>query len=422
MKGRRSAFPRLAISLGGLRKPQDVPENAMPDAMPAPSHQRRTLLTAGLAHVLHDGYTDLIYILLPLWQSEFALSYGMLAFMRGLYTGAMAALQVPAGRLAERVDGRVILALGTAVAGVGYALAGVSGGLLGLAVGLIISGAGSATQHPIASSAVARAYQAAPRAALGIYNFTGDVGKAAVPAATALALTVLPWREVLWLLALLGVLVAGVLALVMPAMGQRAAAHARPEHSGSGQGRGFALLFAIGVLDTGVRMGLLTFLPFLLQAKGAAMASIGLAFALVFIGGAGGKFLCGWLGQRLGLLASVTLTEAATALGIFALLFSPLGVSFVLLPVLGIALNGTSSVLYGTVPEVSSPERTERAFALFYTGVIGSGAISPVLYGMLGDAAGVNFAVATTALAALSTIPLAFALVGRLHRGLAAPS
>jgi FSR family fosmidomycin resistance protein-like MFS transporter len=413
MKGRRSAFPRLAISLGGLRKPQDVPENAMPDAMPAPSHQRRTLLTAGLAHVLHDGYTDLIYILLPLWQSEFALSYGMLAFMRGLYTGAMAALQVPAGRLAERVDGRVILALGTAVAGVGYALAGVSGGLLGLAVGLIISGAGSATQHPIASSAVARAYQAAPRAALGIYNFTGDVGKAAVPAATALALTVLPWREVLWLLALLGVLVAGVLALVMPAMGQRAAAHARPEHSGSGQGRGFALLFAIGVLDTGVRMGLLTFLPFLLQAKGAAMASIGLAFALVFIGGAGGKFLCGWLGQRLGLLASVTLTEAATAL---------LGVSFVLLPVLGIALNGTSSVLYGTVPEVSSPERTERAFALFYTGVIGSGAISPVLYGMLGDAAGVNFAVATTALAALSTIPLAFALVGRLHRGLAAPS
>lgn len=28
--------------------------------------QRRTLVIAGVAHALHDGYTDLIYVLLPL--------------------------------------------------------------------------------------------------------------------------------------------------------------------------------------------------------------------------------------------------------------------------------------------------------------------------------------------------------------------
>ena len=27
---------------------------------------RHTLLVAGLVHVLHDGYTDMIYVLLPL--------------------------------------------------------------------------------------------------------------------------------------------------------------------------------------------------------------------------------------------------------------------------------------------------------------------------------------------------------------------
>jgi MFS family permease len=89
--------------------------------------RHRTLAVAGLAHALHDGYTDLIYVLLPVWQSEFALDYAVLALLRGVYAGLMAALQVPAGRLAERLGGRATLALGTAVAALGYALAGCSG-------------------------------------------------------------------------------------------------------------------------------------------------------------------------------------------------------------------------------------------------------------------------------------------------------
>ena len=84
----------------------------------------RTLAVSGLLHALHDGYTDLIYVLLPIWQAEFGLSYSLLAVLRGLYAGSMAALQVPAGRLAERMDGRVVLAAGTILAAVGYLLAG----------------------------------------------------------------------------------------------------------------------------------------------------------------------------------------------------------------------------------------------------------------------------------------------------------
>jgi hypothetical protein len=45
---------------------------------------RRTLFVAGTAHALHDGYTDLIFVLLPVWQAEFSLSYGVLALLRGL--------------------------------------------------------------------------------------------------------------------------------------------------------------------------------------------------------------------------------------------------------------------------------------------------------------------------------------------------
>jgi FSR family fosmidomycin resistance protein-like MFS transporter len=202
----------------------------------------------------------------------------------------------------------------------------------------------------------------------------------------------------------------------MPPIARPSGAEPSPMRSEGGRG-GFLLLLSIGVLDTGVRMGLLTFLPFLLKAKGASTPTVGLALALVFLGGAAGKFTCGWLGARVGVLATVLVTEGGTAACIGAVLALPLIPLLILLPVLGIMLNGTSSVLYGTVPELTPPDRAERAFALFYTGTIGSGAIFPVLYGLLGDWFGAQWATAATAIVALSIFPLAFALAPHLAGG-----
>ena len=58
----------------------------------------RTLGVACVAHALHDGYTDLTYVMLPVWQTDFGLSYVTLAALRGLYVGALAGLQLPAGK------------------------------------------------------------------------------------------------------------------------------------------------------------------------------------------------------------------------------------------------------------------------------------------------------------------------------------
>ena len=327
----------------------------------------------------------------------------------------MAGLQIPAGRIAERIDSKIILMLGTALSALGYVFAGLSGGVVGLAVSLALSGAGASTQHPLASAAVSRAYGKGARGPLGIYNFTGDLGKASIPALTSMLLVIMTWRHALLLLALAGFLVAACLGLLMPRVGtgpanERAAASHR-----AGQGRGgFYWLLAIGVLDSAVRMGFLIFLPFLLRDKGASLPTNGLALALVFVGGAAGKFTCGWLGARVGTLRTVLLTECGTAALILAVLALPLTPAIMVLPLLGVMLNGTSSVLYGTVPELTPPDRTERAFALFYTGTIGSGAIAPVLYGLLGDSLGPTMATVATAVTALAICPLAIALARHL--------
>ncbi|WP_217362866.1 MFS transporter [Roseicella sp. DB1501] len=387
--------------------------------MPSPTGAaRRSLLVACAAHALHDGYTDLIYLLLPLWQAEFGLGFAVLAALRGTYVGSMALLQIPVGHLAgHRFSARGLLALGTVLAALGYAVAGASGGLAGLVLGLALSGAGSSTQHPIASAVVSRAYGTAARGPLGTYNFAGDLGKAALPATTSLLLAWLSWRPTLWLLAGFGIACAALIALGLPRRAGMAPARcdaASPAAGPGGARGGFALLLGIGVLDSAVRMGLLTFLPFLLQAKGADMPMVGFALSLVFLGGAAGKFVCGLLGARFGVLWVVLATEGGTALLILGLLALPLGSALAVLPLLGMLLNGTSSVLYGTVPELTAAAKAERAFAVFYTGTIGSGAVAPVLYGWLGDGVGVPWATVATAGTALATLPLAALLVPRL--------
>ena len=90
--------------------------------------ERRATAVACGAHALHDGYTDLIYVLLPVWQREFGLGYAELGLLRGVFAGTMASFQIPSGLLSERLGTATVLALGTALAGVGYCLAGASAG------------------------------------------------------------------------------------------------------------------------------------------------------------------------------------------------------------------------------------------------------------------------------------------------------
>jgi MFS family permease len=376
--------------------------------------RRRTLWTACAAHALHDGYTDVIYLLLPIWQAEFGLGYGALAFLRGLVSATMAGLQVPAGHVAGRLGGRTTLALGTALAAFGYVLAGCSAGLAGLCIALAATGCGASTQHPIASAAVSRCYGKDARGPLGTYNFAGDVGKAVIPSGASLLLGLMSWHQLLWALSGLGAIVAFTVAVFLPPNLRPASAGSARARRSSGARGGFALLLAIGMLDSGVRMGFLTFLPFLLKEQGASLSTIGQGLALVFVGGAAGKFACGWLGARFGLLPTVLLTEAGTAAAILSVLVLPLFAILVLLPALGAMLNGTSSVLYGTVPELARSGRTEQAFAVFYTGTIGAGATAPILFGILGDVVGARAAVMATAITAAAILPLAVALAPRL--------
>jgi MFS transporter, FSR family, fosmidomycin resistance protein len=391
-------------------------------ASEAPSGRRVFAACCG-AHVLHDGYSDLLYVLLPVWQAEFGLALAQIGLLRSIYSGAMAALQVPAGLLAERLGERGLLALGTALAGSAFLLAGWSRGYLALAACLALGGLGASVQHPLSSALTARAFAGLRlRTALSTYNFSGDVGKMLFPAVTAWVVAAWQWRAASQCVGLVGLAAAALLLALLP----RADLGKAPSSTGD-HGRaivlplrvarlGFVSLSLIGVLDSATRMGFLTLLPFVLSGKGASLPTIGTALTLVFAGGATGKFVCGVLVARVGVLRTVILTEGGTALGILALLPLPLTAVFFLLPLIGVALNGTSSVLYGTVPELAPAERRARAFAIFYTCTIGAGAISPWLYGWVSDGIGLTATLALISVAVLLVLPLSLPLRPILRR------
>jgi MFS family permease len=375
----------------------------------AASGKSRNLLGACLTHVLHDGYTDQLYALLPAWQAQFGLSYMGLAMVRALYYGTMGGLQVPADRATSRLNPRSALALSTFVAALGFVAMALPTGFAGLCVGLVLAGVGSSVQHPRASDLVTHSYGSDSRGALGIYNFSGDLGKATLPAVVALLLPILPWRTVVGLMGLLGILVASSLLAILPNEPVAASIPQKIEHKRETRG-GFGVLLSIGVLDTATRMGYLLFLPFLIHARGGSSATVGLGLALVFIGGALGKAICGWLGQRVGAVGSVVATEIATAALIVVTCFTPIALTLIFLPVLGMVLNGTSSVLYGTVPELAPKGNTGRGFALFYTGVIGAGALAPIAYGAIADHSSRMIGILSSACTALVIVPLVLSL------------
>lgn len=377
--------------------------------IPCAQERRRGLIAACVAHALHDGYTDGLYAFLPIWQSQFGLSYAGLAIVRALYFGTMGGLQIPADHLLSGISPRNALVLSTVIAATGLAVMAAPMGFVGLCCGLVLAGIGSSIQHPRASQLITECYGDAARRPLSLYNFSGDLGKAILPALIALLLPVFAWRPITGTLALLGLALALVLIKLTPrhiVPGTAISPHQEP----IGGRTGFAWLLAIGAFDTATRMGYLLFLPFLIHGRGGSSATVGIALALLFAGGALGKATCGWLGDHLGIVRSIVVTETTTSLLIIATLFTPLSETLALLPLLGIVLNGTSSVLYGTVPELAPSGDTGRAFAVFYTGVIGAGGLAPVAYGILADHVGRSTGQLATAATALLIVPMVLRL------------
>jgi MFS family permease len=177
----------------------------------------------------------------------------------------------------------------------------------------------------------------------------------------------------------------------------------------------FRILVLFGITDSVVRGSFFVCLPFLLIGKGAAVTTAGFALTLVFIGGAAGKLACGWIGNWIGNRATIAICQTLTAVGIVVLLLLPVQLTLVMLPFVGLVLNGVTTVIYGSVPNYAAPERRTHLLSVFYTISIGAAAVSPPAAGFLSDLIGIPGTVTIVSALTLATIPCAFLLKDLRH-------
>ena len=382
--------------------------------------QLRSLFSFCTFHFIDDGFTDSVYLLLPFIAAELNLSFSQVGLLKGVFSGAMSLFQVPLSLLGEKIGELVVIAAGTFGLASGFLFLSRAYTFPAICLSLIFAKGTAAGQHGLGSSVLSRVFEVSGRrAAMGTYNFSGDMGKVCIPFVLAVMINLWGWRQAVFILSI-GGLVAGAFLYTLTKQKRDQPSFPQPNEKlaleGSGWGirnrKSFSALLTIGIIDIMTRNALLTFLPFLLLQKGIPVGKVGFALTLLFAGGAVGKFACGVLAEWFGIIPMVVGTEILTVAGILSLTWSPASVIWLVLPLVGVVLNGTSSVLYATVAEIIPPETRSRGYSFYYAVTLGSGAISPVVYGLLTDSLGLSFSIMSTALMLLVTIPLSRYLKG----------
>lgn len=375
-----------------------------------------TLASCCCTHALQDGLGAALYVLLPILAQALGLSYSQVGIVRAANNSAMMLFEIPSGILSERLGERMLLVFGLICAGLGYLWLAFGAGFLTVVLSLFLAGFGAAFQHALCSSLITKTFQGSGRrTALGVYNSAGDIGKLVFTGMLGLALGMgVAWQGMIAGFGVTALLAAVVLFVVLrhldagsrPVLDVRSASASAQMRWGIRDRTGFAALAVIVFLDIAVQGGFLTFLAFVMIEKQVPTSLAALAVVLTLAGGIFGKFGCGVLAEKIGVIRSLIVVQCLTAAGIVGVLLSPTLMAYSLLPLLGVALQGSSSITYATVGDLVHGERQSRGFAAIYSVSGAASIVGPIAFGIIGDRLGLAPAMLAMSLVVLATLPL----------------
>jgi len=373
----------------------------------------RVLIASCGAHLIQDGLVALQYVLLPILAQAFGLNYTQVGMLRAVSTSAMTLLEIPAGVLSERFGEIRLLIFGLVCAGCGYLGVAFADNFPLIVIGFLIAGCGAAFQHSLASALIAKSFDdTSRRRSLGIYNAFGDVGKLAFTGLFSVAIGIgIGWNLVVTALSLVTLAFAGLLLFLLRRQTSTGAStHAADQPGASDSKWGikhpcrFSWLCLTIFVDTLAQSVFLTFVAFLLLEKGGSEALASLAVVLALCGGMVGKFVSGFLAVRYGDRSAFRILQLLTVFGIVVMVMLPLMYVLLLLPLVGIAVQGSSTVTYGALSDFVDRRRQSRGYAIMYSLSGLSAVFGPVVFGWLADLYSV--AVALAILAGLTSLTL----------------
>lgn len=385
-------------------------------------HSKTTLWVGCTAHAIQDGLSTALNVLLPILAQSFGLSYTQVGLFKGIKYIVQAILEALSGHLVERFSIRNILAFGFVVSGIGYLVLSLAPWPGLILFSFILIGVGGAYHHSPSSALISAAHSSKTRRkAMSLYNSAGDIGKLCFSGFIGLAvLLTWPWQPFVASLGLLTIGAAITIYIIMRRKnigGIQILQNTSPTlDTQSNLGWGILHRFKFGALlitvflDNLIQASLLTFVAFVMIEKGLSTPVAAMASVAILIGGTFGKAVCGTLADRIGIRKAFTILQVLTALGLILLItLSSAVLAFILLPFLGIVVQGSSSITYVKVADYVHPDRVARGYSMIYATTSLVAFCGPVGMGILADIYGINLPITILAsVAILSIIPAWF--------------
>ena len=298
----------------------------------------RVNLLLGSGHFLSHFYQLCLPPLFIAWQQTFEVSFARLGLVMAVMSGTAAVMQTPMGFLVDRHGGRPFLIGGTLLMTLSMAAMGFASAYWQLVLLALLSGVGNSVFHPADYAILSGSIDPARLGrSFAFHTFTGNIGFAAAPPATAVLMLLLGWRGALIFVGLLGLPVAATIIWQSRILIDQAR---RPQRRAAEHQRGAGLLLSPSVLmffaffmvssmaGAGIQSWLITILH---QVHGVTLAAASSALTGYMVGQIGGVLLGGWVADR-------------TARHLPFVVVLTIGAAAVLLLVAGVALPQAATI------------------------------------------------------------------------------
>jgi predicted MFS family arabinose efflux permease len=348
-----------------------------------------------VCNFLSKGWEVSILGFLAFIQHEHHLPLSLVAALSTIFIVTQISVSFFAAKIAHALHSRNVILLSVAASGLSWLTLSLADRITLICLAYAFGGVSSGLFEPIGNSLVAKLSSSKNRStAIGNFAAFGDMGKIALMAgSTALA----GLFGVDHACALLGATAAVAFILAFSMIARAAgnddsAASESPVHLGDLlKNRRFCSATAAGFADSFSSASLYFWIPFLLNAKGIALANTLYFDVIFFVGYMCGRLALGRIADRYG--APDTLIWSKIGMAVLILLLTLTGgrtMIFLLLFLLGIFTRGSSPVIRAMVADSMDEHISfHDAFSTYSFASRGSGAVSRPIFGVLATWTGI---------------------------------
>ena len=372
-----------------------------PESAPKKSFRDVWIITA--AHGLTHWYPATFYLLLPLIGKELGLSYSQIGLVMTCQYAAGAIANIPGGMVVDTVGRKgFLMALSLFWVGFPYLLIGFTHSYAMLLLCMSLVGIGNNLWHPTAIPTLASRYPENKGLVLSIHGMGGNVGDALAPLAVGALLTILPWREIVVVNVIPGLMMSGLLIVFLGSFTlsrKKRVGQSTDPIAGQSANEYFAGLNALvknrnliylstsSAFRAMTQNALLTFLPvFLAYEMHYNTFWVGACMFAMQAAGFVAAPISGHLSDKMGRRQVIMASMGMTAVVLLAMAFAGQSSAFVfLIAVLGFFLYAIRPVLQAWLLESTPKNMGGTSIGVLFAVQAAGSAVSPLIGGYLAD-------------------------------------